>query len=61
MVELTKLIQEMVWCKLSVKILKTEKKKIKIMQMRTLHDRFPDFDFGEDAPEDRNDSLQSCY
>ena len=29
--------------------------------MNTLHDRFPDFDFGEDAPEDHNDSLQSSY
>ena len=27
-------------------------KKIKIMYMYTLHDRFPDFDFGEDAQED---------
>ena len=29
--------------------------------MNTLHDRFPDFDFGEDAREDHNDSLQSSY
>ena len=31
-------------------------KKIKIMHMYTLHDRFPDLDFGEDAQEDHNDS-----
>ena len=31
------------------------------MNMNTLHDRFPDFDFGEDAREDHNDSLQSSY
>ena len=36
-------------------------KKIKVMHMSTLHDRFPDFDFGEDAREDQNDSLQSSY
>ena len=29
-------------------------KKIKVMHMNTLHDRFPDFDFGEDAREDYN-------
>ena len=29
--------------------------------MNTLHGRFPDFDFGEDAREDHNDSLQSSY
>ena len=33
-------------------------KKIKVMHMNTLRDRFPDFDFGEDAREDYNDSLQ---
>ena len=36
-------------------------KKIKIMHMNILHDRFPDFDFGEDAREDHKDSLQSSY
>ena len=36
------------------------KKRLKLCT-RTLHDRFPDFDFGEDAPEDHNNSLQSCY
>ena len=36
-------------------------KKIKIMHMNMLHDRFPDFDFREDAWEDHNDSLQSNY
>ena len=29
--------------------------------MNTLHDRFPDFDFGEDAREDQIDSLQLIY
>ena len=29
--------------------------------MNTLHDRFPDFDFGEDAREDPNSSLQPSY
>ena len=29
--------------------------------MNTLHDRFPDFDFGEDARDDHNDPLQSSY
>ena len=29
--------------------------------MKMLHDRSPDFDFGEDAREDHNDSLQSSY
>ena len=27
--------------------------------MNTLHDRFPDSDFGEDAREDHNNSFQS--
>ena len=36
-------------------------KKIKIMHINMLHDRFPDFDFGEDTREDHNDSLQSSY
>ena len=36
-------------------------KKIKIMHMNTLHDRFPDFDFREDARDGNNDSLQSSY
>ena len=36
-------------------------KRIKIIHMNTLHDKFPDFDFGEDAREDHNDSLQSSY
>ena len=36
-------------------------KKIKIIHMNTLHGRFPDFDFGEDAREGLNDSLQSSY
>ena len=36
-------------------------KKIKIMHMKTLHDRFQDFDFGEDPREDHNDSLHSSY
>ena len=36
-------------------------KKNKIMHMNTLHDKFLDFDFGEDAGEDHNDSLQSSY
>ena len=31
------------------------------MHMNTLHDRFPDFDFGEDAREDQIDSLQLIY
>ena len=35
--------------------------RIKIIHMNTLHDKFPDFDFGEDAREDHNDSLQSSY
>ena len=30
-------------------------KKIKIMHMNTLHDKFADFDFGNDAREDHND------
>ena len=29
--------------------------------MYTLHDRFPDLDFGEDAQEDHNDSQQSSH
>ena len=33
-------------------------KKIKIMYMNVLHDRFPDFDFGKETWEDHNDSLQ---
>ena len=36
-------------------------KRIKIIHMNTLHDKFPDFDFGEDAREDHNHSLQSSY
>ena len=36
-------------------------KKIKVIHMNALHDRFPYFDFGEDAREDHNDSLQSSY
>ena len=36
-------------------------KKNKIMHMNTLHDKFLDFYFGEDAGEDHNDSLQSSY
>ena len=36
-------------------------KKNKIMHMNMLNDRFPDFDIGEDAQEDHNDSLQSSY
>ena len=36
-------------------------KKIKVMHMNTLHDRFPDVDFREDAQEDHSDSLQSSY
>ena len=36
-------------------------KKIKVTHMSTLHVTFPDFDFGEDAREDHNDSLQSSY
>ena len=31
-------------------------KKNKIMHMNTLHDKFLDFYFGEDAGEDHNDS-----
>ena len=29
--------------------------------MNTLYDGFTDFDFGEDARDDHNDSLQSTY
>ena len=36
-------------------------KKIKVIHMNALHDRFPDFDFREDEREDHNDSLQSSY
>ena len=36
-------------------------KKIEIMHMNTLHDRFPDFYFGEDAQEDHNDSWQPNF
>ena len=36
-------------------------KKIKVMHMNTLHDRFSDCNFGEYTREDRNDSLQSNY
>ena len=36
-------------------------KKIKVMHMNTLHDRFPDCNFGEYTRKDRNDSLQSSY
>ena len=36
-------------------------KKIKVMHKNTLHDRFPDFDFSEEAQEDHNDSSQSSY
>ena len=36
-------------------------KKIKVMHMSTLHDRFSDCNFGEYTREDRNDSLQSNY
>ena len=36
-------------------------KKIQIMHMNVLNDRLPDFDIGEDAQEDHNDSLQSSY
>ena len=36
-------------------------KKVKVIHMNTLYDRFPDFDFGEDARDDHNDSLQSSY
>ena len=36
-------------------------KKIKIMHVNTLHDRFPDLNFVEDAQEDHNNSLQSRY
>ena len=36
-------------------------KKIKVIHMNTLYDRFPDFDFGEDAREVHNNSLQSSY
>ena len=36
-------------------------KKNTVMHMKMLHDRFPDFDFGEDARGDHNDSLQSSY
>ena len=36
-------------------------KKNTVMHMKMLHDRFPDFDFGEDARGDHNDSLQSGY
>ena len=34
-------------------------KKVKVMHMNTLYHRFPDFNFGEDARDDNNDSLQS--
>ena len=34
-------------------------KKVKVIHMNTLCDRFPDFDFGEDGRDDHNDSLQS--
>ena len=36
-------------------------KKIEIMHMNALHDWFPDFDFGEDAQEDHNDSWQPNF
>ena len=36
-------------------------KNIKIMHISKLHDRFPDFDFGEDTWEDHKNSLQSSY
>ena len=36
-------------------------KNIKIVHINTLHDRFPDFNFGEDAREDHNNPLQSSY
>ena len=36
-------------------------KRIKIIHMNTLHDKFPDFEFGEDAREGHNHSLQSSY
>ena len=38
-----------------------EMQKRLVMHMNTLHDRFPDFNFGEDTQEDHNDSLQSSY
>ena len=36
-------------------------KKVKVIHMNTLYDRFPDFDFGEDARDNHNDSLPSSY
>ena len=36
-------------------------KKVKVIHMNKLCDRFPDFDFGEDARDDHNDSLQLSY
>ena len=56
MVELTKHIQENGIVQIFNKDIKNGKK-IKVMNMNTLDDRFQDFDFEEDAQEDHNDSL----
>ena len=57
MVELTKHIQENGIVQIFNKDIKNGKK-IKVMNMNTLDDRFQDFDFDKDAQEDHNDSLQ---
>ena len=36
-------------------------KKIKIVYMNTLHDRFPDFDFGEDGQATNNSKIVMYY
>ena len=57
MVELTKHIQENGIVQIFNKDIKNGKK-IKVMNMNTLDDRFQDFDFDKNAQEDHNDSLQ---
>ena len=57
MVELTKHIQENGIVQIFNKDIKNGKK-IKVMNMNTLDDRFQDFDVDKDAREDHNDSLQ---
>ena len=57
MVELPKHIQENGIVQIFNKDIKNGKK-IKVMNMNTLDDRFQDFDFDKDAQEDHNDSLQ---
>ena len=57
MVELTKHIQENGIVQILNKDIKNGKK-IKVTNMNTLDDRFPDFDFKQDTQEDHNVSLQ---